>query len=103
MKSPSNDIKTCSRQDCGKIATHAVVLEARNNPHHEPARAVMVYVCAEHSAVQWDDLIDEKGWKTIVEGFTANGLAAPSKRYSHLVVVDIRSQSHSYSLKDEPT
>jgi len=76
-------------KDCKQIATHSVVLEARNHPAHSPATAEMVVVCDAHKDLKWEDVIDDKGWKVITSSFVERGYAAPSRKHSRIVIVPI--------------
>lgn len=81
------DQKLCNHQGCQNAATHQVVLELKSHPHHSPAlSSPLVFVCSEHKAVAWADVVDARGWRTICENFASKGYAKPQMRYSNVRV-----------------
>lgn len=95
-----NKPEMCMHDGCSRLATHAIDLHARNNPNHAPSVARLAVACEEHAKeATWEKFIGENFWKTIVDSHIERGYAAPSKLHSRLVVVDIRPQSHGYTVE----
>lgn len=95
--SQENKVEKCWRKDCTHDAKYAVVLELRPNEathgKSDPAiSTAIIYVCEEHSNVQWDDVVDARGWQRLLDGFRVIGRAAPSKLYSNVALVPISQE-----------
>jgi len=82
------------RAVCDKAAEYAIVLELRATAAHTPAvTSPIVYLCEEHvPGIEWRDVVDENGWKTIGDSFELKGYARPIKTLSNIKVVKLQRE-----------
>lgn len=78
----------CQHIECTESAQYHVRLALRPFRDAEPAYTEpFLSVCEEHKNVQWEDVVDDRGWDTIRTGFRDAGVPEPMKKFSN---VDVR-------------
>lgn len=91
----------CNKQNCKNEAEFEVVFLLRMHAKHPPAVSTpLIYVCKDHSDVEWDDVYTDEGWKKIEDSFLNTGYAAPKKEYSCIEIREIKKQQTEAIIPD---
>lgn len=84
------ETKKCSKKDCENDATSSVHISLRATLKGVDAKSTpVVYVCDDHSDVEWDEVVSQEAWNAILFKFAQAGLMAPKKELSSLEIIPI--------------
>lgn len=86
----------CDKTNCPNEATKQVILLLKPLKNIEPATSSpIVFVCDDHSNVQWDDVVGDDSWKQITKQFKQNGMMVPKKEFSSIKVEPIKTTTNN--------
>lgn len=79
----------CNKEGCKNHSQFYIRLSLAVNKKHPPASSgPMLWVCADHIDVKWDDLVSNELWDTICKSFLKMGRMAPLKEFSSLEIIE---------------